>query len=84
MSQSHHLHFTAGLSDVLDKKHKLFSWTCPVSPLDTDLSTVISRSGHSFFFDSYEKNFFLIFLVKILFLKKSPTLRLSCFNFVTG
>ena len=42
MSRSHQ-HFVAGLSDVLDRKSKLFSWTCPVTPLDTNLSVVITR-----------------------------------------
>ena len=42
MSHSHQ-HFVAGLLDVLDRKSKLFSWTCPVTPLDNNLSVVITR-----------------------------------------
>ena len=49
-TMSGHVHFTAGLSDTLYTKDRLFSWTCPVTPQDASLSVVIPRFVLHLFF----------------------------------
>ena len=52
-TMSGHIHFTAGLYDILSTKDKLFSWTCPVTPQEDSLSMVIPRFVLPFSYHSH-------------------------------